>query len=76
MHNNTKAITTKVAFLLPVFNGEFSIRRTLESLLIQNYLDFNIYVINNGSTDKTKNIVAEYYKLDNRIKYYELDMQT
>ena len=62
-----------VAFLLPIFNAELLISRTLDSLLKQTYKEFKIYAINNGSTDNSEVILKKYKAIDSRIKIYKLD---
>jgi len=48
-----------VAFLIPVYNGERTIKQTIESCINQNYPKDNIYIyiINDGSTDNTRKII-------------------
>ncbi len=54
MHN------TKVSVLIPCYNMEKKISRMLESLLSQTIRDFKVYVIDDGSKDKSKEIVESY----------------
>lgn len=49
-----------ISIVVPVYNAEKTIRKTLESLLNQTYKDFEIIAVNDGSTDKTKEILSEY----------------
>ena len=70
MHKQKKL---RVAFLLPIFNAELLISRTLDSLLKQTYKEFKIYVINNGSTDNSESILRKYEAIDSRINIYNLD---
>lgn len=53
-------------FLLPVYNGEDFIRETIESILSQTFKDFELLIIDDGSTDNTHNIINEIQ--DSRIK--------
>ena len=57
-----------VSVILPVFNGEDYIKESIKSVLAQTYTDFELIVLNDGSTDKTPQILDEYQKLDQRIK--------
>lgn len=61
---------------LPVYNGERHIRQALDSLLAQNYGDFELIISDNASTDETQQICLEYAARDERIRYYrnERDM--
>ncbi|MGH7848147.1 MAG: glycosyltransferase family 2 protein [Candidatus Binatia bacterium] len=50
----------KVSVLMPVYNGEHYLREAVESILTQTFADFEFIVINDGSTDKTAEILREY----------------
>ena len=52
----------KVSIVIPVYNGEKYIAECIESCLNQTYKDYEIIIINDGSTDKTIDIVASYIK--------------
>lgn len=45
---------------IPTYNRENTIRRTLESLKIQTFKDFEVIVVDDGSKDKTSKIVEDY----------------
>lgn len=53
----------KVSVLTPCYNGENYIDRYFQSLLNQTYNNFEIIFVDDGSTDKTKDIVKEYVEL-------------
>lgn len=50
----------KYSFIIPVYNGEKTIERCLNSILEQSCKDYEIIVINDGSNDRTKEIVKKY----------------
>ncbi|HNF47721.1 MAG TPA: glycosyltransferase family A protein [Chitinophagaceae bacterium] len=54
--------------IIPTYNRAHLIGKTLESLVRQEFKDFEIIVVDDGGTDNTKEVV-EGFK-DNRIKYY------
>ena len=55
-----------ISVILPVYNGEKTIQRTVESVLHQTYSEFELIVINDGSQDNTLNILSNI--ADPRIK--------
>jgi len=59
-----------VSVIIPCFNAEKHISETMESILRQTYKNFEIIVINDGSTDKTKEILSKYSE---KIKYIYQD---
>lgn len=60
--------TPVVSVVMPVHNGEQFLRESIESILGQTLGDFELIVINDGSTDGSPDIIAEYAKLDNRLR--------
>ena len=50
----------KISILLSTYNGEKYLKEQLDSLFLQTYNDFNILIRDDGSTDKTKDILKEY----------------
>lgn len=59
-----------VSIGLPVYNGENYIRQALDSLLAQDYENFELIISDNASTDSTQEICREYASRDSRIQYY------
>jgi glycosyltransferase involved in cell wall biosynthesis len=59
---------------LPVYNGERYLAAALDSLLAQEYRDFEILISDNGSTDGTEAICREYAARDPRIRYFREPM--
>ena len=66
---NTIPISPRVSLGLPVFNGEQYLAETLESVLAQTYLDFELIISDNASTDQTEEICRDYQSRDDRIRY-------
>ncbi|MFI3685944.1 glycosyltransferase [Vagococcus fluvialis] len=48
----------KISIIIPVYNGERTIRRAIESCINQTYENIEILVVNNGSTDQTLKILT------------------
>ena len=58
---------SKVSIIMPVYNGEKVLRRSLNSIINMDYSNWELIVVNDGSNDKTKEIFKDY-ELDSRIK--------
>ena len=50
----------RVSVIIPVYNGEKYLQQTLESVFAQTYTDYEIIVIDDGSTDSTPKILESY----------------
>lgn len=57
-----------VSIIVPVYNAENYLHKCINSLLSQNFSDFELILVNDGSKDKSGEICDEYAKNDNRIK--------
>lgn len=57
-----------ISVIIPLYNKEKCIERTIKSVLKQTYSDFELLVIDDGSTDDSKKVVMSID--DSRIKYY------
>ena len=64
-----------VSILTPSFNREDLVGETLDSVLAQTWPHWEVLVVDDGSTDRTKEIVAEYAARDSRIRLYERSWQ-
>lgn len=60
-----------VSVVLPVYNGSDMIKEAIESCLGQTEGNFELIIVNDGSTDNTQEIIKYYQELDNRIKVIE-----
>lgn len=62
-----------VSIIMPAYNcGDF-IGTTLDSVINQSYKNWEVIVVDDCSTDNTADVVQEYIKKDNRIKYHKLE---
>lgn len=59
----------KISVLIGTYNGEKSLSKTLDSLLLQTYQDFEIVICDDNSLDNTRDIIKRYcYSYPNKIK--------
>lgn len=56
-----------VSVVMPAYNAEKTIKEAIESILNQTYKNFEFIIVNDGSTDRTLNIIESYAKKDRRI---------
>ncbi|UCH38143.1 MAG: glycosyltransferase family 2 protein, partial [Candidatus Bathyarchaeota archaeon] len=61
--------TPSVSIGLPVYNGETYIREAIDSILSQTYVDFELIIVDNASTDQTQKICLAYTDKDDRVRY-------
>jgi glycosyltransferase involved in cell wall biosynthesis len=57
-----------ISIIIPAYNADRFIAATLDSVLAQTFPDFEVIVVNDGSTDQTQRIVEQYMKRDRRIQ--------
>ncbi len=56
--------------VLPTYNRASMISRAIESVINQSYTNWELIIVDDGSTDNTKEIIDSYNKADKRIKYF------
>ena len=61
---------TLVSIITPLYNGERFLAQTIESVLAQTYTEWEMIIINDGSTDKSEELALSYAEKDSRIKVY------
>ena len=60
----------KISVILPVYNVEQYIAKSIHSVLNQSYIDFELIVVIDGSKDNSEVIAREFEKTDLRVKVY------
>ncbi len=58
-----------VSIIMPAYNAEEYIEEAIRSVLSQTYQNWELFIINDGSTDTTEDKIASF--TDERIKYYK-----
>lgn len=61
----------EISVIIPAYNCTRTIRETLQSVLQQTFTDFEIVIINDGSTDHLRTVLAEFF--DPRIKVFHYE---
>ena len=61
----------KISIGIPVYNGDSYLDSAIESVLNQNFIDFELIISDNASTDKTDEICKKFEAQDNRIRYFK-----
>lgn len=56
-----------ISIIIPCYNAEYTIAKCLTSVISQNYQNLEIIIVDDGSTDKTSEIITEFQKKDVRI---------
>ena len=59
----------KISVVVPVYNCEKTLIRCINSILNQNFEDFELLIINDGSPDNSEEICLDFAKTDKRIRY-------
>lgn len=61
-----------VSILMPTFNAEKFIKAAVESVQKQTYVNWEMILVDDASTDKTVKIIADFIQKESRIKHYQL----
>ena len=59
----------EVSIIVPIFNAEKYLNKCLDSIVNQTFTDFEVILIDDGSTDSSAAICQEYVNTDERFKY-------
>jgi len=62
-----------VSVIIPTFNSEKYISDTIASVKNQTYQNWEVVIVDDCSTDRTQDIVLDFSKSDERIKFYPLE---
>jgi glycosyltransferase involved in cell wall biosynthesis len=60
-------IPLKLSVIMPVYNAEMYLDQSIQSILNQTFRDFEFIILNDGSTDRSLEIIEKYRNIDNRI---------
>ena len=60
-----------ISIIVPIYNTEKYLHECLDSIINQTYANFEVLLVNDGSTDSSGIICQEYVKNDSRFRYFE-----
>lgn len=60
-----------VSIIIPVYNGEKTIQKTIQSVLSQSYSNIEIILVDDCSTDNTIKVITQLTQKDNRIHFFQ-----
>lgn len=64
---------SNVSIIIPTYNRAHLIVRAIKSVLNQTYQDFELIIVDDGSTDNTEDIIRQFQEKDKRIRYIKHD---
>ena len=76
MNVKNTASTDLVSIVMPAYNCEEFIGTALDSLIQQTYVNWEVNIVDDCSTDNTLDIIASYSRKDERIKYVQLEVNS
>ena len=59
-----------ISIIVPIYNREKYLSECIDSILVQSYSDFEVLLIDDGSTDRSGEICDEYAQKDARIRVF------
>ncbi len=59
------------SIITPTFNRATSLKNTIQSLIIQRYENWELIIVDDGSSDNTEEMLLDFMKADSRINYYK-----
>lgn len=62
-----------ISIIVPIYNTEKYLHECLDSIINQTYANFEVLLVNDGSTDSSGIICQEYVERDSRFRYFEKD---
>lgn len=60
-----------ISIITPVYNAEKTLKRCVDSILKQSYADWELLLVNDGSTDDSTELCRQYAQADSRIRVFE-----
>lgn len=64
-------VNNSISIIIPTFNRAHLIGETLDSIIAQNYKNWECIIVDDGSSDNSQTIIEDYLKKDIRFKFYK-----
>ena len=72
--NKVKPNSPHVSVVIPTYQSAGTLLKAAQSVLVQDFLDYELIIVDNGSTDLTSNVIAELICMDQRIRSVRLEV--
>lgn len=69
IYSNTGNSTPWLSVIVPMYNAQAYVEQTIRSILSQTFQDYELLLVDDGSTDSTEEICTRYAAQDRRIRY-------
>ena len=66
---NSKLMNPYFSIIIPAFNRAHLISKAIDSVIAQTFEDWELIIVDDGSTDNTKDLICNYQEKDSRINY-------
>lgn len=63
----------KISVIMPIYNSEKTVEESIKSVINQTFSDYELILINDGSTDSSEKICEDFQKKYKFVKYYKLE---
>ena len=63
----------KVSIIIPVYNKQKYLKKSIQSILEQTYDNFELIIVNDGSTDNSSEICHDFQKIDQRVRVIDIE---
>lgn len=60
----------RISVIVPIYNADKYIAKCIDSILMQSFSDFELILVDDGSTDLSGSVCRNYVQKDNRIRYF------
>lgn len=64
-------VMPKISVIVPIYNAEKYISNCIDSIINQTFTDFELVLVDDGSTDLSFNIIEKYLEIDNRLRLFQ-----